>query len=345
VCSGEELPVSLARKCLESLPHARLSNLYGPTEAAVDVTFWECNLGHGHPRVPIGRPISNIRMYVLDRHGQPVPIGVAGDIFIGGVGVGRGYLNRPELTAERFIADPFSPAPSARLYKTGDLGRWSTDGALEYLGRNDHQVKIRGFRIELGEIESQLIAHPGVKEAVVLAREDMPGEKRLVGYVVLTGTSTREGTVSVESLRTHLKSSLPEYMVPSAFVIVECFPLSSNGKLDRRALPAPEREAYSSRNFEPPQGELEEALAAIWRELLQAECVGRRDNFFELGGHSIHAIRLISTVAGRLGVDLAVPDVFRMPTIEQMTVGIESQRRSKVTADNHESMEVVTGVV
>src|SRR5581483_11776065 len=185
VCSGEELPTPLQNKCLERLPQARLSNLYGPTEAAVDVTSWECTTADPNTRVPIGRPIANIRIYVLDRHRQPVPVGVPGEIYIGGVGVGRGYLNRPELTRDRFISDPFGSSPDDRLYKTGDLGRWRPDGAVEYLGRNDHQVKLRGLRIELGEIEAQLTRHELVKEAVVIAREDDPGDKRLVGYLTL----------------------------------------------------------------------------------------------------------------------------------------------------------------
>ena len=184
VCSGEELPASLRRQCFKQLPYVRLSNLYGPTEAAVDVTSWECSSHDQSTRVPIGRPITNIQMYVLDQHLQPAPIGVAGELYIGGIGVGRGYLNRPELTAERFVQDPFAAVPGGRMYKTGDSGRWRDDGAIEYLGRNDYQIKIRGFRIELGEIEAALLEHPAVKQAVVLAREDQPGDKRLVAYVV-----------------------------------------------------------------------------------------------------------------------------------------------------------------
>jgi len=258
VCSGEELPLALQNRCLEMLPQARLHNLYGPTEAAVDVTYWECRLDARQSRVPIGRPIANIRMYVLDGQRQPIPLGVAGELYIGGVGVARGYLNRPELTAERFIQDPFSQNPEARLYKTGDLGRWRTDGNIEYLGRNDHQVKIRGFRIELGEIEAQLNRHPQIREAVVLAREDRPGDRRLVAYLTSTDSAP-----NLEELRSQLKVLLPEYMVPSAFVILESLPLSPNGKLDRKALPEPEASSFSSQEYVAPEGEIEETLAGI----------------------------------------------------------------------------------
>src|SRR5690606_23142854 len=219
-------------------------------EAAIDVTYWECDPDDPGSRVPIGRPISNVQMYVLDRHAQPVPIGVTGEIYIGGVNVGRGYLNRPALTQERFIADPFGHEPGGRLYRTGDLGRWRADGAIEYLGRNDHQVKIRGFRIELGEIEARLLGHEAVKETVVIAREDAPGDKRLIAYLVPCDPAQPP---SAEELRAHLKLALPDYMVPSAFVTLERMPLSPNGKLDRRALPAPQLAAYARRAYEAPQ--------------------------------------------------------------------------------------------
>ncbi len=236
VCSGEELPMALQSRCLDSIPHARLHNLYGPTEAAVDVTYWECRTDDASARVPIGKPIANTRIYILDARREPVPIGVTGDIYIGGIAVGRGYLNRPELTSERFSRDPFADRRDARLYRTGDLGRWRTDGNIEYLGRNDFQVKLRGFRIELGEIEAQIARHPNVREAVVLLREDAPGDQRLVAYFTCT-----PDVPSIEDLRAQLRSALPEYMVPAAFVRLESLPLTSNGKLDRRALPARSR--------------------------------------------------------------------------------------------------------
>ncbi|MGN6592128.1 MAG: non-ribosomal peptide synthetase, partial [Terriglobales bacterium] len=314
VCSGEELVPALQNKCLQRLPQARLSNLYGPTECAVDVTAWECVQEESATRVPIGRPVANTRMYILDGRLEPVPIGVAGEIYIGGVQVGRGYLNRPELTAERFVRDPFSDDPKGRMYKTGDLGRWRADGTIEYLGRNDHQVKIRGFRIELGEIEAQLLRQGEVKEAVVLAREDEPGEKRLVGYVI-----GRDGAAapSAEVLREHLKGLLPEYMVPSAFVVLESFPLTPNGKLDRRALPAPDLSAYTRREYEAPQGEVEEILAGIWQELLHVERVGRSDNFFELGGHSLLIMQVMERLR-RVGLSAEVRRVFESPTLADL---------------------------
>ena len=219
--------------------------------------------------VPIGKPIANTQVYILDEYRQPVPVGVGGELYIGGAGVARGYLNRPELTAERFLADPFASEPDARMYKTGDLGRWLPDGNIEFLGRNDFQVKIRGFRIELGEIEARLMEHPGVREAVVITREDIPGDKRLVAYYTNYGCSEQVKTIlGAEQLRAHLSAILPEYMVPAAYVGLESLPLTPNGKLDRKALPAPDGEAYAAHLYEPPQGETETALAAIWAELL-----------------------------------------------------------------------------
>jgi amino acid adenylation domain-containing protein len=327
ICSGEELSVGLQRQCLECLPQARLSNLYGPTEAAVDVTAWECSLEDDSPRVPIGRPISNICMYVLDPRQRPVPLGVIGEVCIAGIGVGRGYLNRPELTAERFLRDPFSSDRQARLYRTGDLGRWRTDGALEYLGRNDTQIKIRGFRIELGEIEARIAQHEQVKETVVLAREDVAGEKRLVAYLTPINTTA---DLSAETLRAHLKSTLPDHMIPSAFVVLERFPLSPNGKLDRRALPAPELDAFTNRAYEGPQGDTEEQLARIWRGLLRLERVGRHDSFFELGGHSLLAMQMVVRIQASLSVDVAMRVLFTLPNLEKLAAHIDELRQSQL---------------
>jgi amino acid adenylation domain-containing protein len=313
VCSGEELPSALQKRCFEYLPNARLSNLYGPTEAAIDVTAWECSPQDTSDRVPIGRPIANLRVYVLDACNSPVPVGVAGEIFIAGVGVGRGYLNRPELNRERFLRDPFAAEPAARMYRTGDLGRWRPDGSLEYLGRNDHQIKLRGFRIELGEIESQLTRLEEVREAVVLAREDVPGEKRLVAYVTLHNGDPG----IVERMREQLKRQLPEHMVPAAFVILPKFPLSPNGKLDRRGLPSPGADAYASRPYEPPQGPVEEVLAGIWQNLRQIERVGRHDNFFALGGHSLQIVRMKESLQ-RVGLSVEVRTVFETATLAEL---------------------------
>ncbi|MGY2420994.1 non-ribosomal peptide synthetase, partial [Pseudomonas tolaasii] len=279
MCSGEALPGSVVRRFKEQLPGSQLFNLYGPTEAAVDVTAWDCSGTSTPDNTPIGKAIANTRMYVLDAHLQPVPLGVSGELYIGGVQVARGYLNRPDLTAERFLNDPFS---EGRLYRTGDVGRFLPDGNIEYLGRNDDQVKIRGLRIELGEIQARLGEFPQILEATVLAREDVPGDKRLVAYY------TGEPAAS-EALRTHLLEQLPEFMVPQVFVHLDAFPLSPNGKLDRKALPAPDMAALRTREYEAPQGDTEIALAQLWAELLNVERVGRHDNFFELGGHSLLA--------------------------------------------------------
>jgi amino acid adenylation domain-containing protein len=314
ICSGEELTPTLQNRCLRALPQARLSNLYGPTEAAIDVTAWECRLQAEDTRVPIGQPIANVRMYVLNAMLQPVPIGAVGEIYIGGAGVGRGYWNRPDLTAERFIADPFATDPSARLYKTGDLGRWRPDGAIEYLGRNDHQVKIRGLRIELGEIETHLARHARVKDAVVVASAAPPVEQRLVAYVTPRDSAAPP---TVEELRTHLKSVLPEYMVPSAFVVLQRMPLSANGKLDRRALPAPALDAYASAAYEAPQGEVEEILAGVWQALLGLELVGRRDNFFALGGHSLLIVQMLERLR-RVGFATDARRVFASATLADL---------------------------
>ncbi len=317
VCSGEELSAALQGRCFECLPHVRLSNLYGPTEAAVDVTAWECRADDQGARVPIGHPITNIRMYVLDRRGQPVTIGAVGEIFIGGVGVGRGYLNKPDLTRARFLPDPFSATAAARMYRTGDLGRWRPDGALEYLGRNDFQVKIRGLRIELGEIEAQLTRYPGIKEAAVLAREDRQGEKRLVAYILPAARVGNDELTLIEHCRSHLHTVLPEYMVPTAFVTLERFPLSPNGKLDRNKLPAPQLAPRNAPAFEPPCGELEQTVVGLWQELLGVERVGRHDNFFELGGHSLLIAKLMDRLR-RIGLAADVRGLYTNSTVASL---------------------------
>ena len=284
-----------------------LYNAYGPTETTINATVCEVNSQVSSSQC-IGRPVSNTQIYILDGHGEPVPIGVTGELYIGGAGVARGYLNRPELTAERFLPDPFAGKPGARMYRTGDLGRWLSDGNIEFLGRNDHQVKIRGFRIELGEIEARIEEHAGVRQAVVLAREDQPGGKRLVAYYA------GGEELGAEALRAHLAALLPEYMVPSAYVRLEALPLTPNGKLDREALPAPEGDAYARGGYEAPVGETEALLAQIWSELLGVERVGRHDNFFELGGHSLLAVTLIERLR-RQGLQLDVRTLFSSPAL------------------------------
>ncbi|HLK57996.1 MAG TPA: amino acid adenylation domain-containing protein, partial [Chthonomonadaceae bacterium] len=311
ICSGEALPAHLISAFYARL-NAKLHNLYGPTEAAVDVTYWECPQGEVQAPIPIGRPVWNTQLYVLDRRMAPVPMGVPGELYLGGIQVGRGYLNRAELTAERFMPDPFSSTPGARLYRTGDLVRYTPDGNVLFLGRLDHQVKIRGFRIELGEIESNLNQHPGVREAVVLAREDVPGEKRLAAYLV----AGEAGETESSELRAFLKERLPEYMIPSAWVWLEALPLSANGKVDRKALPAPEV-GKNNAAYEAPSTPVEEALAKIWGELLRIEGVGVHDNFFELGGDSILIIRIISR-ANQVGLHFTPRQIFQHQTIAEL---------------------------
>jgi len=315
ICSGEALPADLVQRFLQKLP-AELHNLYGPTEASVDVSYWACLPGSAETAIPIGRPISNIQLYILDRQLNPVLAGTLGELHIGGIGLGRGYLNRPELTAEKFIPNPYGPAGS-RLYKTGDLARYRPDGTIDYLGRNDFQVKIRGFRIELGEIESRLSAYAGVREAVVVARDDGYGGKRLVAYL----TEEDGSALSVAELRAGLAETLPDYMLPSAFVVLPVLPLSANGKLDRNVLPAPDEEAVIHHRYEAPQGPIETALARIWQDLLELERVGRNDHFFELGGHSLMALTLVERLR-REGWSLEPRAVFANPVMSSLAAAI-----------------------
>ncbi|WEL58164.1 non-ribosomal peptide synthase/polyketide synthase [Pseudomonas kermanshahensis] len=318
LCSGEALPGSLVRRFHTQLPTVELHNLYGPTEAAVDVTAWHCVTAPDN--TPIGKPIANTTLYVLDSQGQPVPQGVAGELFIGGVQVARGYLNRAELTAERFLEDPFSTRPGARLYRTGDLARHLADGNIEYLGRNDDQVKLRGLRIELGEIQAGLTAIEGVKEAVVIARDH-----RLVAYY--TGEQQ-----AADVLRTALLAHLPEFMVPALFLHLDALPLSPNGKLDRKALPQPDTEALQNRVYEAPEGETETLLAAVWAELLGVERVGRHDNFFELGGHSLLAVTLTSRLRQQ-GLHADIRVLFGQPTLAALAAAVGGETRISVPAN------------
>ena len=326
-------PRAMARLLASAVPPRHVINGYGPTETTTFAATYDITAVAADARsIPIGKPIGNTRIYILDAHGQPVPLGVAGEIHIGGPGVARGYLFRPELSAERFIADPFSGEADARLYKTGDLGRWLADGNIEYLGRNDFQVKVRGFRIELGEIEARLAACAGVREAVVLAREAQPeagapADKRLVAYVL-----PEEGADLVAAvLREQLAQVLPPYMLPSAFVCMDSFPLTPNGKLDRKALPAPDQQSLAARAYEAPVGETEIALAALWQELLGVERVGRHDQFFELGGHSLLAVQLVSRLRQLRGVELELRQLFAQPTLAGLASLADSARRADLS--------------
>jgi len=323
LAGGETLSVPHVRRMLEAIGGGRLINGYGPTE---NTTFTCCHVMSADTliehTVPIGRPIANTRVYVLDPHLQPVPVGVYGELYIGGDGLAREYLHQPELTAEKFVPDPFSSEAGARLYRSGDRVRYLADGNIEFLGRIDHQVKIRGYRIELGEIESALQQHPAVREVVVLAREDVPGDKRLVAYVVAQSAPAD----LVDELRAHLRASLPEYMVPSAFVTLDALPLTPVGKVDRKALPVPERSASQQAAYVAPRTPSEGILCGIWAEVLGLERIGIEDDFFELGGHSLLATQVVSRVRQALSVELPLRELFSFPTIAELGARIEALR-------------------
>jgi len=311
--SGEALPFDLQQRFFRRL-EAELHNLYGPTEAAVDVTYWHCQPDSKHSIVPIGRPIANTQIYILDPSLQPVPVGVAGELHIGGIGLARGYLNLPELTRKKFIPDPFSQEPGARLYKTGDLARFLADGNIEYLGRIDHQVKLRGFRIELGEIESVLAMYPGIRQAVVLLREDAPGDKRLVAYLAPTGGQE----LDLESLRAHAKAKLPDFMVPSKFVVLEKLPMTTSGKVDRKALPAPTSDLNEARSIVAPRTEFEALMVSIFQKVLGIQTIGVNEDFFDLGGHSLRAAQIVSEIQQATGRHVPLAVFFRGATPENM---------------------------
>ncbi|SEU29048.1 amino acid adenylation domain-containing protein/thioester reductase domain-containing protein [Stigmatella erecta] len=324
--AGEALAGALVDQIYQ-LDHVRdVFNLYGPSETTTYSTFTRVSRGQ---TPTIGRPVGNTQVYVLDSNREPMPIGVPGEVYIGGLGVARGYLGRPELTAERFVHSPFGGAPEARLYRTGDLARWLPDGQLEYLGRMDHQVKLRGFRIELGEIGAALLEHPGVRDAVVVVREGLGADKQLVAYVVGRG----EKALDPAELRDYLKSKLPEYMVPFLFVSLGALPLTPNGKVDRAALPAPERmHAGPAKEHVAPRTAGEESLAAIWRQVLGVEQIGVHDNFFELGGHSLLLYRVLVLARSASGADIPLRALLQAPTLEEMTRAIEAAKTGSLPA-------------
>jgi putative pyridoxal-dependent aspartate 1-decarboxylase len=337
-CSGEPLPWKLTQRFFAQL-ESQLHNLYGPTEAAIDVTYWQCQPQDKLQLVPIGRPIANTQIYLLDKNLQPVPIGVAGELHIGGKGLARGYLNRTELTQEKFIPNPFAPSLSEKLYKTGDLARYlpalkglsrivgdtaSHNGNIEYLGRIDRQVKIRGFRIELGEIEAILDTHPQIQQAVVTAREDIPGNQCLVAYIV-----TQKDALNGEQLREFLKQKLPEYMVPNIFVTLDMLPLAPNGKVDKKALPAPDSAINRQHEYVAPRNQSEEIIANIFGNVLGVPNVGIHDNFFELGGHSLLATQLISRLRVVFELEIPLRAVFESPTVAQLERAIKQLSATK----------------
>jgi acyl-coenzyme A synthetase/AMP-(fatty) acid ligase/acyl carrier protein len=310
------------RKVLKQGAPQQLLNVYGPTEGTTFSSYyWVQDVPEEATSIPIGRPITNTQIYLLDEQLQPVPIGVLGELYIGGDGLAQGYLNRPELTSLAFIPNPFSQKPGTRLYKTGDLARYRSDGNIEFLGRSDNQVKIRGFRIELAEIEAVLSQHPAVAEAVVIVQEDIPADKHLVAYVV-----PNKGQAPTSSeLRQFSTEKLPNYMVPSIYMILESLPLTPNGKVDRRVLPAVDTLSLDPKeDYVAPRTTVEEELAEIWAKVLGKQQVGVHDNFFELGGHSLLATQLTSRIRDRFKVELPVRILFEAPTVGMLARHIEA---------------------
>ncbi len=330
IFGGEALDLQSVRRWFERHgdESPRLVNMFGITETTVHVTYCPLRMGDIQSRVqsPIGRPLPDQQVYILDPVRQPLPVGVIGEMYVGGAGLSRGYLKRPELTAERFVPHPFSQQPGARLYKTGDLARSLPDGLLEYIGRHDAQVKIRGFRIELGEIEAVLGQHPAVRTAVVVVREDMPGDKRLVAYVV----ADQEQSSVKSELRRYLQQRLPNYMLPSTFVTLETFPLTANGKVDLRALPQPDQVRFGQESpYIAPRTPIEEVLTSIWAQVLRQERVGVQDNFFELGGHSLLATQIIMRIRQAFQVKLPLRSVFLTPTVADLAEQVEIARQAR----------------
>ena len=341
IVSGEALSVPLQDRFFQILD-TELHNLYGPTEAAVDVTYWACEKEESRSSVPIGRPIANTQIHILDRSMNPVPVGIPGELHIGGVGLARGYLNNPKLSAEKFVPSPWGGADGARLYKTGDLARYWPDGAIEYLGRIDTQVKLRGLRIELGEIETALGQHPGVQQVVVVVREDSPGDRRLVAYLVPSGAAAIEPS----ALRDLLKKTLPDYMVPAAFVELPALPLTPSGKVDRKALPAPRNSGSAEvAAAAPPHNEIEQKIALIWQDVLGVPQVGRDSNFFDLGGHSLLLARANMRLRQVFEREITMVDMFRFTTVRTLATHLTGNGDSSV-ADLHQATDGVrTGVL
>lgn len=331
VIGGENLLAESLRLWRSLTPPPRLFNEYGPTETVVGCCVHEVQpTDPASGSVPIGRPIANTQLYILDTDLRPTPPGVTGELYIGGAGVGRGYLNRPELTAERFPPDPFSNVPGARLFRTGDLAYYEPDGALHFLGRADNQVKIRGYRIELGEVEANLAAAPNVRACVVMAREDESGKAQLVAYVVPHDASVPD----VDDLRGFLKQKLPDYMIPAQFVYMASLPLTPNGKFDRKALPPPPKEASTAGLDDAPRTETEKAVHAIWCELLRMDSIGTQDDFFTLGGDSLAAVSLIVQLQATFGITVELANLFEFPTISGIAKVIDMFRLSSLNAES-----------
>jgi acyl-coenzyme A synthetase/AMP-(fatty) acid ligase/acyl carrier protein len=320
--TGEALPPELCRQWLDLFPLIPLVNAYGPTECSDDVThhFIRSVSATKAASTPIGRPIQNMQVYVLNRELRPAPIGVTGEIYVGGIGVGRGYVYDAKRTAEVYLPDPFSKQGGARLYYTGDLGCYLPDGSIQFNGRRDHQVKIRGFRIELGEIEAALRAHPGVQDAIVVADEG-----RLIAYAVAAEVTKKE-------LRQFVRGRLPEHMVPSEFVVVDKFPLNRNGKVDRNALPRPVLDRTTDEDFLPPSTNIEKTLASIWAKNLKLTQVSLSDNFFDLGGNSLLSIQVLNQIRSELSVDLPMRTLLESATLGELAGEITDQCQNNATA-------------
>jgi amino acid adenylation domain-containing protein len=334
IAAGEHCSNEIVQKWA---PGRRFFNAYGPTETTVCASMYLTDPERDYPQgPPIGKPISNFQLYVLDKHGEPLPIGVPGELYIGGVGLAVAYHNRTDLTAEKFVPNPFvsdtdgpsdAHRPSSRLYRSGDLVKFLPDGNIQFLGRIDHQVKVRGFRIELGEIEAALNAHPGVTDGVVIVREDRPGDKMLVAYY-----TAGEEVPSPGELRAFMRQRLPEYMIPNAFVHLEAMPLTPSNKIDRKALPAPDQTRAVEVEYVPPATETEIALAEIVAELLNLDRVGLNDNFFELGGHSLMATQFVSRVREAFGIELPLRTIFEHPSVGELA-GEVDRLRAEQTED------------
>src|SRR5205085_4239044 len=337
-CGGEVLSAGLKDRVYGLLGEVELVNMYGPTEATITATYYKCRPGKDEQVVAIGRPVANTRVYILDGNLEPVPAGVTGEICIGGDGLAWGYLNQSRLTAEKFIPNPFSAEAGARLYKTGDSGRYSADGTIEYVGRVDRQVKVRGFRIELGEVEARLRKHGAVTEAVVVAREEAGGDKRLVAYVV----SDREEAVTPGELRGYLKEELPEHMLPAAIVLLDALPLTASGKVNLRALPAPEEIKPEEDHIEP-RTPVEKELARIWVEVLGLERVGITDNFFELGGDSILSIQIVAR-ARDAGLSFTPKQLFQHQTISELAAITKISRAGAAEEEASEGVIPLTPI-
>jgi acyl-coenzyme A synthetase/AMP-(fatty) acid ligase/acyl carrier protein len=328
IATGEQLKIDRSIiRLFNSLQGCGLHNHYGPSEThVVTGCILPENADQWDPLPSIGRPIFNSSIYLLDENLNPTAIGAPGELYIGGIGLGRGYWRRPDLTSERFLPDPFSPASGSCMYKSGDLARFRTNGLIEFLGRIDHQVKIRGFRIELGEIESVLARHESVRQAVVLVREVQPGNKQLVAYII----PRQETAFSSEVLRGYLRNQLPDYMTPSIFVSIDQLPLTPNGKLDRRRLPEPEL----NDSFVPAHTDAERVVTNIWASVLKVDQVGIRDNFFELGGHSLRATQSVSQMRQVFGMDFPLTLLFQNPTIEGLIAAMSQLKGSRDIIEN-----------